>query len=1004
MRGSSIVLLGIFLLINCKSFGQDPYNFKFKTYTYNDGLVHNFTKKCLQDSKGFLWIITQHGLSRFDGVNFKNFEHSLSDSNSLPQDDLEDIAIDANDRIWLSYKNGLCYYDQNRHCFIKIYSGNKNFESYSLCFDKKRNCIWSVDFNGYTKIDCNSFRLQSLPFQKKATDYGQINRIFLDSKDRLWVPYPRRNYHCINLANNKEYFHKENIQPMSFYEDDEKNIWLCTWQEGIRQITITDSVHIHSRFGNPFIKIDDDHTFISSGIASSKTLGGKDLFWISLNTDGLLFFDKRTKKVNRQLHYDANNKNGIATDFNESVFSDRDGNIWLCTWHGITKVNAKEQQFISWELPELRGELYNCIAGMVDDPFDKNYYWMGANGSGIMKYNRSTKKIVAHYYYYYNSLTKVFTGEDENYDWRWINNLFKDSFNQLWATTYAGLIKIKNGLPSKLKLTAKNGDILYPRQSKEIEKGEIWVAAEKGIFKVDARSNQYIFYEDVAYKNNLFYDIERLDDTTLLLASDAGMKLFNKSTGKFTTPIYPGKKLMNIEVIGNKIFMGGMSGLAIYDWSTRKISFPGKELGIEKLYENRLKKDSKNNLWIYTSHGLFKYYTAKNEFEEFTPKDGIYDLSDDHINFFSYQNQFYIGYRMALTSFDPLQVNVNTTKVSPVISEIYINNTLLPLSIDSLENKGLQLNFNENQVRIYYTAPDFTNTDKIIFSYHLEGFDTTWTNAGTRRGATFSNLPPGNYIFRLKAANSSGVWNEETVALRFTIKTPFWQTWGFRIGVITLIAVLIYLLYRYRLKQLKKIYEVRSSISRSLHDEVGATLSSINIYSDVARKKTNDPALQQLIDKVYNASANAMENMSDIVWYVNPKNDLLENLLIRMREYALPLLEARDINVVFEAKENLEELKTTMQQRHHLYLIFKEAINNALKYAEAKNIFIRIAMESNRLKMEIKDDGKGFDTANNFSGNGIKNMHSRAADIKGDLTITAKPGQGSLICLQFIIT
>ena len=189
-----------------------------------------------------------------------------------------------------------------------------------------------------------------------------------------------------------------------------------------------------------------------------------------------------------------------------------------------------------------------------------------------------------------------------------------------------------------------------------------------------------------------------------------------------------------------------------------------------------------------------------------------------------------------------------------------------------------------------------------------------------------------------------------------------------------------------------------------LHDEVGATLSSINIYSDVARNKTDDPAVKQLVDKVYTASANAMENMSDIVWYVNPKNDLLQNLLIRMREYALPLLEAKEINVVFEAKENMEELKTTMQQRHHLYLIFKEAINNALKYSDAKNIFILLAKEGNRINMEIRDDGKGFDAGKHFSGNGIQNMQYRASDMKGALNIASTPGNGTLVSLEFIIT
>ena len=1003
MRFPLFILLCICLLPVDKSYGQDPYNFKFKTYTYNDGLVHNYTKKCLQDSKGFLWIITQHGLSRFDGVNFKSFEHNPADSNSLPKDDLEDIAIDGQDRIWLSYKTGLCYYDNNSHQFVRIASSGKPFESHAVVYDKKRDCIWSVNPTGYASINANSLQLHEFAYKEKQETRNYISRLLLDSRDRLWIPYTRSNYRCIDLATSKEYLYKEDIPSMSFYEDNEKNIWLCTWHDGIRLITVTDSGHIHTKFGSPFVKIDNEYSFISTAITTSKSLGGDDLFWISLSTDGLLFFDKSSKKMLRLLQYDASNKNGTATDFNEYIFTDRDGNIWLCTWHGITKVNAKEQQFSSWELPELRGELYNCVSGIVDDPFQKNIYWMAILGSGVLKYDRTTKKIVDYYYYYYNSATRSFKGNDNNYDWRWTLNLFKDSHNQLWSTTYAGLIKIKNGQPSQVMLTDKSGNILYPQDSKELL-GNIWAAAGRGIFKVDALTDSYTFYEDTADKGNAFYDIEVLDNNHLLLASDAGLKQFDITSNTFTTLPCPVKKLVNIEIIGSKIYLGGLNGFAVYDLNTQQVTALGVALGIEKVQNSRLRKDAQNNLWIFTSHGLFKYYSNKGNFEKFTPSDGIYDLSDDHINFFSYQNRFYIGYRMALTSFDPLKVNVNTKKVSPVITELYVNNQLQNYPLDSLAEKSLHLDHNENGIRINFTAPDFTNADKITFSYQLDGFDTAWINAGTRRTVSYTNLPPGKYTFRLKAANSSGLWNEKMTALHFSIKTPFWKTWWFRLAVIALIAALTWLLYRYRLRQVKKIYEVRSSISRSLHDEVGATLSSINIYSDVARKKTNDPAIHQLIDKVYDASANAMENMSDIVWYVNPKNDLLENLLIRMREYALPLLEARGINVSFEAKENLEDLKTSMQQRHHLYLIFKEAINNALKYAEAKNIAIVMALEGSRLSMEIKDDGKGFDSSQQFSGNGINNMHSRAADINAELSIISQSGQGTLVRLQLSIT
>ena len=414
---------------------------------------------------------------------------------------------------------------------------------------------------------------------------------------------------------------------------------------------------------------------------------------------------------------------------------------------------------------------------------------------------------------------------------------------------------------------------------------------------------------------------------------------------------------------------------------------------------NRLIKDKENNLWIFTSHGFYKFNPVKKSLESFNTADGIYDLNDDVVKIFPYQNNLYIGYRMALTSFDPTRVNVNSSLVEPLISEFYVNNNLV--SNSNKDKSPINLDYNENEVRINYTAPDFTNSDKITFSYRLIGQDKDWIKAGKRRTAIYNNLAPGNYKFILKAANSSGIWNEKSTELNFTIKTPFWKTIWFQFAITAMLIFLVYLFYKSRLQQIKKIYEVRANISRSLHDDVGATLSSINIYSDVARNKTDDEFVKSLIDKVFNSSANAMENMSDIVWYVNPKNDLLENLLIRMHEYAIPLLEAKNIQIVFEEQENIKFLKTSMKERQHLYLIVKEAVNNCLKYAEAKNLIIRFQTQQKILVMEIKDDGNGFNANNTNSGNGIKNMYSRAKELKGILHIESHPGEGCKVTLKF---
>lgn len=229
----------------------------------------------------------------------------------------------------------------------------------------------------------------------------------------------------------------------------------------------------------------------------------------------------------------------------------------------------------------------------------------------------------------------------------------------------------------------------------------------------------------------------------------------------------------------------------------------------------------------------------------------------------------------------------------------------------------------------------------------------------------------------------------------------------FIISAIVFASVLItvYIRYRNRLNQLKKLNEVRNTISRDLHDEIGATLSSINIYSEVAKNKLNDnDDVRLLLQRINDGSLKMMESMSDIVWYVNPKNDIAANTIIRMREYAAPVLEAKQINLEFNADDKVSAIKFSMQQRQHLYLLFKEAINNIAKYANANNAIVTIKCVNEIISLSIADDGKGFDLNNHKSGNGLLNMQQRTEFLKGKCSIKTQPGTGTNININFPVS
>ncbi|HMD00307.1 MAG TPA: histidine kinase, partial [Ferruginibacter sp.] len=219
------------------------------------------------------------------------------------------------------------------------------------------------------------------------------------------------------------------------------------------------------------------------------------------------------------------------------------------------------------------------------------------------------------------------------------------------------------------------------------------------------------------------------------------------------------------------------------------------------------------------------------------------------------------------------------------------------------------------------------------------------------------------------------------------------------IAVIT--GGIFYALYYFRLKQIMKTEQIRSEISRNLHDEVGSTLTNISLGSLLAQKQLHDQhALQRILKKIYEDSQHVSESMREIVWSINPTIDTLGEALPRMLHYASELLEAEDIELQAEIAPEIENIKLTMQKRRDLYMIFKETVNNLAKHSKATIVTIRFHLNEKVLVMSVSDNGVGFDTTAPLINNGLKNMQERAARHQWKLNIRSAFGAGTSINLK----
>jgi len=413
-----------------------------------------------------------------------------------------------------------------------------------------------------------------------------------------------------------------------------------------------------------------------------------------------------------------------------------------------------------------------------------------------------------------------------------------------------------------------------------------------------------------------------------------------------------------------------------------------------------MNRDGDGNFWIINS-GILFFDPYKEKFRFFDSRNGLHEnpgwaskLYTDSEGYL--YNALSDGFEK--TSIRTLGVNMQPT-AKLILESLSVNDQTRLIQGYPEKNNPLKLEAKENNLTFRYTAICFDGAERLRYQYFLDGFDNKWSPEGTSLEARYTNLPPGSYVFRVKALFGGILLNEDK-AFPFIIKPLFWKTWWFIMMCLVIIVAITYGIYRYRVKQLLKVERLRTRIATDLHDDVSSTLSSISILSDLLGRQTDNPGSTGMIGEIGSSAHNMLERMDDIIWTVTPANDKFEDLGLRINEYAIPLLESKNINYHFEYPEKLSSVQLQMEVRRNIYLIAKEAVNNLVKYSQCRNATVSFREESGLLVLEIRDDGVGFTPGAQTTRHGIVNMKLRAEKIGGTISIISGPGEGTRICLH----
>jgi signal transduction histidine kinase/sugar lactone lactonase YvrE len=403
-------------------------------------------------------------------------------------------------------------------------------------------------------------------------------------------------------------------------------------------------------------------------------------------------------------------------------------------------------------------------------------------------------------------------------------------------------------------------------------------------------------------------------------------------------------------------------------------------------------RDHRGRLWVGTANGLSCMDPKQATFRQFFKGHGFANTEYNRHSALTLEDgRVVVGGMNGIDLFHPDSIAFHTRETTLQLTDVKVHNV----------SRGVRdlyrLNHDEHMVSIHFAVMDFRQPEINQFKYQLSNADTGWIMLGNRNSITFDFLEPGAHTIRIRGANSDGVWSTQDLTLRLEVRPAWYQRWWFYLLVAALVAGLGYLWFSYRLRQKLQVYRVRQRIHRDLHDDVGATLSSVKAYAEILAEHPDNPVIPTLIAD--NASE-MIERLEVISWAADPRHDRMASLRNRIVKYATPVCHAQGVEFTCLLEGIDENLEVPGEIRQHLFMVCKEAIHNMEKYAAAKHCDVRMRVTGRTFEMSIQDDGQGSDGTIRGTGHGWKNMDTRARELGGTVDIRTAPGQGTRILFQ----
>lgn len=947
-----------------------------RAWQSDDGLPDNSVTGVAQTSDGYLWIATHNGLARFDGVQFQQIKLPLPSGRTHPL--IRAMTLGQENELWFAVEGGLVISaSSSRTNVFTAANGLPALRPLSIVEDAAGRAWVSYSDGSVFEISAKS--------KKWSTDSAlpDTGACWLtgDIKGQLW--FARAGEVGVFRNDKFETLLKLPQKILHLCASREGGVWIC---DGVRLLKYQEGGNM-ADCGKIPLNRETDVTCLFEDHSGA--------VWVGTSGNGLFRYDgtqlTRVKTLREEIY---------------CLAEDREDNLWVGTGGGgLNRLRPKivELQSVESGLPS------STVLSTCEDTTGS--IWAATRNGELTRLKDGQWKTFPASSDWPNPHATCVASDGRG--GVWIGTYHAGLYH--WHDNHFDVIARKDGLA---------GDIV--RGLLTDHAGDLWIALESGFYLQKLHDGRLQTFAQPGGSRGICALAEDASNHVWCgtwngyLLQVQGDALVNKTRETLSEL----KPILSLLATPDGDLWIGYADAGLGFLHQGHFTVFGIEDG---LFDSRIcgvLADDGGGIWCSSDHGIFqlRIHDLENfadghsnrlncvifgHDEGLSNLEGSYGYSPGAMR--SGDGRLWFPMRTGLAVVNPAHVPASHVPPPVLIESVSVDGHNA-----SLENAAsLTIPPNHHQLDVKFTALSFVVPENVRFRYRLEGWDNDWVETKARF-ADYSRLPAGNYTFHVIACNNAGVWNEKGARLKFVVRPFPWQTWWFRAGVLIVFSLGLISLVRYisfrrlhlKLARLEKeavVQKERARIAKDIHDDLGASLTQISLVGKLAQQDLASPEKARgHIEQISFIARQGIKSVDEIVWAANPRNDTLPHLLNYSGQFAVDFLRAADIRCRVDFPDSLPARQLAADVRHSLFLVVKEALNNAVKHSGATEIWLKAELMGNTLCLSVEDDGHGFNQMPDdaFGGDGLRNMRQRLSEIGGKCVVESNPGKGTCVRLE----